>query len=133
MLSLLGQLCRLREGSNVLCHFLTFTFSSSLTSPKSCFWKVRNLCLQYGLPHPIEWLKTQPSKEEVKRRCRPLVIEYWLKALRSQAAKLVSLRYLDTRFLGLTRCHPIFRLCPSSSWEVEKATVQVRLVSEDIP
>ena len=68
MLSLLGQLCRLHEGLNVLAHFLKFSFSSSLANSKSWFWKVRNLCQQYGLPHPIEWLKSQPSKEEVKRR-----------------------------------------------------------------
>ena len=47
----------------------------------------------------------------------------------AQADFLPSLRYIRSRFLGLTRCHPIFRLCGSSPWEVEKATTQARLLS----
>ena len=49
--------------------------------------------------------------------------------MRAQADILHSLQYLKTRFLGLTKCHPIFRSCGSSPWEVEKATTQACLLS----
>ena len=40
-----------------------------LTSPKfskSWFLKIRSLCLQYGLPHPLQLLQNPPGKEEFK-------------------------------------------------------------------
>ena len=76
----------------------------------SWFWKLRNLCLQYDLPHPSA------------------VLQHWQDRLRSKASSLSSLRYLRTGFLGLTRCHPLFRTCSSSPWEVEKASTQARLL-----
>ena len=57
------------------------------------------------------------------------VLQHWQDRLRSKASPLSSLRYLRTGFLGLTRCHPLFRTCSSSPWEVEKATTQARLLS----
>ena len=60
---------------------------------------------------------------------RAAVLEYWLHHLRSQADSLSLLRCVQTRFLGLTRCHPLFRSCGASPWEVEKATSQARLLS----
>ena len=56
-------------------------------------------------------------------------MQFWLDKLRSQTASLSSLKFLKTDFLGLTRCHPIFRTCSSSPWEVEKATTQARILS----
>ena len=127
--SLFGQLCRLRGGDNLLANHATNIFSSSVSSPKSWFWKLRNLCLQYGLPHPTDWLSSQPTKLQVKSKARSAVLEFWLDKLRDKADSLSSLQYLKSRFLGLTRCHPIFRTCGSSPWEVEKATTQARLLS----
>ena len=46
-----------------------------------------------------------------------------------QPDALTSLQYLKTRFMGLTKCHPMFTSCGSSPWEVEKATTQARLLS----
>ena len=40
-----------------------------------------------------------------------------------------SLKYLQTGFMGLSTCHPMFRLCGSLPWEVEKAVSQARLLS----
>ena len=59
--SLFGQLCRLREGNNILANHARNIFSSC-SSPKSWFWKVRQLCLEYGLPHPSDWLQSQYYK-----------------------------------------------------------------------
>ena len=57
------------------------------------------------------------------------VTEYWLDQLRTKADTLSSLQYLRTKYLGLSKCHPIFRSCGSSPWEVEKGTNQARLLS----
>ena len=83
----------------------------------------RQLCLQYSLPHPSEWLLHQPSKHKVKVMAKSAGLQC------SQADNLSSLKYLQTNFLGLTTCHPMFRLCCSSPREVKKASCQARLLS----
>ena len=107
MFSLFGQLCRLRAGDNILAHQARAIYSSSCSTSKSWFWKIRQLCLQYDLPHPSDWLLHQPSKHQVKTMARSAVLQYWLSTLRHQAAHLSSLKYLHTNFLGLTTCHPL--------------------------
>ena len=57
------------------------------------------------------------------------VHQYWLQHLRCKADTLSSLQYLKTRYLSLSKPHPIFRSCGSSPWEVEKGTSQARLLS----
>ena len=104
-------------------------FSSASPSSKSWFWKLRNLCLQYDLPHPVAWLSTKPTKLQVKTMARLAVLQFWLEKLRTKANTLSSLQYLKTGFLGLTKPHPLFRTCSSSPREVEKATSQARLLS----
>ena len=104
-------------------------FSSSSSSSKSWFWRLRELCLQYNLPHPATWLSSCPTKLQVKSLTKAAVHQYWVERLRSQADPLSSLQYLQTRYLGLSKCHPLFRTCRSSPWEVEKATTQARLLS----
>ena len=127
--SLFGQLCRLREGDNILANHARNIYSSSCSTSKSWFWKLRQLCLQYGLPHPSDWLLAQHSKLQVKKMARAAVLEFWLAKLRSQADVLPSLKYLQTGFMGLSTCHPLFRLCGSSQCEVEKTVSQARLLS----
>ena len=127
--SLFGQLCRLRGGDNLLAKHASNIYSSSAPCPKSWFWRVRNLCLQYGLPHPSTWLSSQPTKMQVKTRAKGAVLEFWLDKFRTKADSLPSLIYLKTRFLGLTKCHPMFKSCGSSPWQTEKATTQARLLS----
>ena len=48
MFSLFGQLSRLKNGDNILAAHAASILSSS--SSKSWFWRLRGLCLQYGLP-----------------------------------------------------------------------------------
>ena len=79
--------------------------------------------------HPSDWLLANHSKLQVKKMARAAVLEFWLAKLRSQADVLPSLKYLQTGFMGLSTCHPLFRLCGSSQWEVEKAVSQARLLS----
>ena len=127
MFAMFGQLCRLRDGDNILARHALHVLSSG--SSKSWFWRIRTLCLQYGLPHPISWLSSRPTKLQVKKAAKAGVLEYWLGTLRTKASSLSSLKYLRFEYLGLTRCHPIFTSCGSSPYEVEKATSQARLIS----
>jgi hypothetical protein len=129
MFSIFGQLCRLRLGDNILARHALHVLSSSSNTSKSWFWRLRTLCLQYGLPHPTDWLSSQPTKIQVKKMAKVAVLQYWLAILRTQASSLSSLRYLKTEYMGLTKCHSIFTTCGSSPWEVEKATTQARLLS----
>ena len=129
MFSLFGQLCRLRDGDNVLAARARSIFSAASANTRSWFWRIRQLCLQYCLPHPLDWLDSRPSKQIVKSKVKAAVMEYWLDQLRTKADTLSSLQYLRTKYLGLSKCHPIFRSCGSSPWEVEKGTTQARLLS----
>ena len=129
MFSLFGQLCRLRDGDNILALHARNILASSSPSSKSWFWKLRQLCLQYSLPHPLTWLDTRPSKLQVKAMVRPAVLQYWRGKLQSKADSLPSLCYLRTGFMSLTWSHPLFLTCGSSPWEVEKAVTQSRLLS----
>ena len=127
--SLFGQLCRLRGGLNILASHAVNVLSSATASSKSWFWKLRQLCLQYSLPHPSTWLTEQPSKLQVKTAARAAVHEYWRNRLLTQADSLVSLTYVKAEFLSLVKCHPLYTSCGSSPWEVEKAVTQSRLLS----
>ena len=124
-----GQICRLRNGDNILARHALNVLSSAQSSSKSWFWRLRDLCLQYGLPHPQDWLTSQPSKLQVKSMTKTAVLQHWLAILRTKTMSLPSLKYLRTDYLGLTTCHPIFTTCRSSPWEVEKGTSQARLLS----
>ena len=129
MFSLFGQLCRLRDGDNILAKHAMNILSSANSSSKSWFWILRGLCLQYGLPPPSTWLSCQPTKLQIKSLAKAAVIQYWLHYLRAQADSLSCLKYMQTGFMGLTKCHPLFRSRGPSPWEVEKATSQARLLS----
>ena len=129
MFSLFGQLCRLRDGDNILACHARNVLTSSSSSSKSWFWKLRQLCLQYGLPHPLAWLDTRPSKLQVKGMVKSAVLQYWRLKLQTKADSLPSLCYLRTEFMSLSSCHPLFLSCGSSPWEVEKAVTQSRLLS----
>ena len=127
--SLFGQLCRLRDGHNILADHARSIISSASLSSKSWFWRLRKLFLQYKLPHPITWLTNKPPKLQSKKVTKAAVLEFWLDRLRVQADKLDSLCNLKTSYLGLTECHPLFSTCRSSPWETEKAVTQARLLS----
>ena len=129
MFAMFGQLCRLRDGDNILAKHALHVLSSGSLSSKSWFWRLRTLCLQYGLPHPTSWLSSKPTKLQVKKAAKAVVLQYWLTSLRTKASSLSSLKYIKSEYLGLKMCHPIFTSCGSSPWEVEKATSQARLIS----
>ena len=126
--SLFGQLCRLRDGDNILAVHALSVLSSSLPSSKSWFWKLTQRFMQYHLPHPSTWLISRPSKLQVKTMVKSAVLQYWHKKLKTKADSLPSLCFMKTGFMSLTSCQPLFLSCGSSSpWEVDKFITQSQL------
>ena len=78
---------------------------------------------------PPKWVLHQSSKHQVKTIARSAVLQFWLTKLCHQAEHLSSLKYLQNNLQGLTTCHPMLRLCGSSSREVEKACCQAPLLT----
>ena len=129
MLTLLGQICRLNAGNNILAMQARTVFSSTSPSCKSWFWQLRDICLLYNLPHPIEFLEQKLSKTVFKKLTKLSVITYYTDKFKDDASSLRSLKYFKFDKIGLGGVHPIFSTCGSNSYEVEKAVWQSRLLS----
>ena len=98
-------------------------------SSGSWFYFVRNLGLQYQLPHPIKLLNGSLSKESFKNLTKKHVLNYWELKLCEEAAPLTSLRYFNPNYMSLSKPHPIISTAVSSPYEVTKARVQALFLS----
>ena len=127
-LSIFGMICRLPE--NVL-HTHAVNFFSSVTTPSkpSWFFHIREVCLQYCLPHPLELLRSQISKQRFKTIMKKHVINYWEILLRAEAAALDSLSFFNTKFCSLSSPHPMWSTAGSSPAKVAMCTIQGQMVS----
>ena len=127
MLGLFGMICRLpgsvlhRHASNILV--------VSKASSSSWFIKIRELCLQYSLPHPLILLQSPESKLAYKKLIKKHIINYWEHELRSQAQELLSLEYFHPNFMSLTSPHAIWTTAGSSPYQVSMATIQALMIS----
>jgi hypothetical protein len=126
-LSIFGMITRLP--TNIIHHHAQNIFSFATTSPKSWMHKIRDLCLQYALPHPSILLSTPPSKESYKNLVKKHVVDYWEQTLRAEAAPLSSLEFFRPEFMSLSSPHPLWTTTSSSPTKVAMATVQARLLS----
>ena len=126
-LSIFGMISRLKE--NVLHAHATNYFSSATISPKSWFQQIRELCLTYKLPHPLELLTSPPAKSSFKTLVKKSVISFWEIQLRQEASLLPSLMYFKPAFMSLTSPHPLWLTAGSSPSKVTMATVQSLMVS----
>jgi len=73
MFAMFGQFCRLRDGDNILPKRVLYVLSTG--NSKSWFWRLRTLCMKYGLPHPISWLSSKPIKLQVKKAAKAGVLD----------------------------------------------------------
>ena len=129
-LSLLGMITRL-QGSTLHRHALN-SFDSNPSSA-SWFHRVRDLCLQYQLPHPLSLLSaaTPIPKEVYNSLVKKHVINYWEMKLRDEASPLTSLRLFHPQFMSLARPHPIFLSARSSPYEVvSPGNLPIRKIQE---
>ena len=129
MLTLLGQVCRLNEGNNILARQARTVFSTTSPSSKSWFWQLRDICILYNLPHPLEFLELKYSKTIFKKLTKLAVITYYTNKFKTDAANLRSLKYFKFDKIGIRSVHPIFATCGTNPYEIEKAVVQSRLLS----
>ena len=103
-LGLLGMISRM-PGS--LLHRHALSVFTSKGKAWSWFHQVRDLCLEYQLPHPLTLLELPVSKEEFKSLVKKHVMNYWEQKLRAEASVLSSLTHFKPAFMSLTRPHRI--------------------------
>ena len=127
MLGIFGMVARLTH--DPLRIHARNVFVAEKSSSKSWFHQIREICLGYGLPHPITILDTQPSKKALDKLVVAKVISYWETRLRGEAALLSSLSHFKPEFMSLKNPHPIWSTTEGNPYEVSKAIQQARFLS----
>ena len=118
-----------RLPGSILHRRAIFIFSSASSHKKSWFQQIRDLCLQYRLPHPLQLLSKPLSKLKFKKLVKSHIIDYWEIKLRTEALPLTSLEFFNPSFMSLKTPHPIWRTAGSSPAKVTMATVQAKMLS----
>ena len=126
-LSLFGMITR-QPNSPLHLHARNI-FLSQTISKSSWFDQIRDLCLLYTLPHPIDLLCLPPTKPKFKILVKKKIISHWEVILRSEAASLSSLTYFHPEFMSLTRPHHLWVTAGSSPPKICMASVQANLLS----
>ena len=127
MFSIFGMICR--SSDSLLHRHAIHVLISSKPSSKSWFVSLRDLSLQYNLPHPLALLQSPPSKESHKRLVKQHVIDYWEVNLRTKASALLSLTYFHPNYMSLSSPHPIWTTAGPSPYQVCMSTIQAIMLS----
>ena len=114
---------------NILHKIGRYILTTFRPSSKSWFVSIRNLCVLYNLPHPLQTLEYPPSKESGKSLVKSHIVSYWEKKLRDSAKDLTSLSYFHPEYMSLLRPHPLFSSCGENSFEVAKSLTVSRMIS----
>ena len=130
-LSLFGMVCRLKD--DPLHQHAVQVLLTSPPTAQSWFIQVRNLLLQYHLPHPLNLLHTPPTKDQFKKLVKSRLIDFWEIKLRSEASFLPSLPYFKPQFLSLTSPHRLWSSAGQNLYEVSKARIQLLFLSSQYP
>ena len=128
-LSLFSMICRLPDNPlNIHARNILIT---AKPSTNSWFHQIRNICMQYCLPHPLQLLDYPPTKDQFKILVKKRVLDFWESKLRAAALpeKLPSLKYFHPNFMSLCKPHPLWTTAGSSPYEVNKACIQARMLS----
>ena len=126
-LSILGMVSRLEK--NLLKTLGMETLMGARPSNKSWFQNVRDLCLMYCLPHPINLLKHPLPKAKFNNLCRQKVFQYWHSKLSQEVALLPSLQYLVPQFLQLSHPHPLWSSLDGNPYQTKAACIQALFLS----
>ena len=126
-LNLFGMICRL--SGNILNRIAIEKLTAARTTSNSWFLQIRNLCLQYRLPHPMDLIKSPHPKQVFKKLVKSKVIDFWEHHYRMEALSLDSLCYFQPSFMSLTTPHPIWSSAKSNPYEVSKARIQALMLS----
>ena len=126
-LSLFGMVTRLAQDPlNIHARNI---LTEARKSSKSWFCQIREICLQYNLPHPLELIENPPNKIDFKKKVKSSIINYWEHKLRGEADYLQSLTWFKPNFMSLSKPHPIWTTVGSNPHEVSKAVQQARFLS----
>ena len=87
----------------------------------SWFSLMRHTCSQYSLPTPDALLKSPISPTSFKSLITGKVVDFWEQKLRDAASK--------SAFYSLCKPHPIWTTAGNNPYEVDKATVQARMLA----
>ena len=126
-LGLFGMITRLPN--DPLNSRARYSLTNGKPKYRSWFTKLRQICLQYGLPHPLSQLETPMTKFCFKKLVKSKVIDYWEEKLRGEAIILPSLDYFNPHFHSLASPHPSLTTPGSNPHEVCKAVVQCKMKS----
>ena len=126
-LSLLSMICRLQ--GNCLNSHGQYILSCSPKSGKSWFHQVRDICLQYSLPHPLQLLQNPMTKHSFKSLVKKKVNEYWDRLLKEETLELSSLIVFNTTNLSLDKPCLLWAFAGSNSFEVAKSLVVAKMIS----
>ena len=93
---------------------------------------VKNLSAKYGLPHPLECLKTDPPpKSEYKELILTKICAYFETDLRSKASNSTSMQFLNVSLTGLRgRRHPALSAI-RTAYEVQKSRIHIKMLVGD--
>ena len=128
-LTLFSMICHLTE--DPLHHHAKYVLTYLAPSSLSWFHQIRDICLQYCLPHPLILLETPIPKNRFKRLVKLKVTDHWRQVLIAECTSpsLTSLRYFNPHKASLTQPHPIWSSSAGNSYECGKGTILARMVS----
>ena len=126
-LTLFSMICHLKE--DPLHHRAEYALLHYGRSSRSWFIQVKDICIMYGLPHPLELLSHPINKDKLKILVKNRISEYWHKLLCSEASSLSSLSHFNPHMHLLSSPHPLWVAAGSSPYEIQKSTVLCRMVS----
>ena len=121
------MICVLKD--SVLQKHAVHTLVNSKPSSKSWFVKTREICLQYGLPHPLVLLRSTKTKDQIKRMAKKSIVNFWEIKFRADAGQLPSLEYFHPEYMSLTQPHPIWTSAGANPYQVKMSTIQAVMLS----
>ena len=89
--------------------------------------RLRNLLIQYELPHPLILLRSPPSKVNFPKQVKSKVLNYWNERLRGEASFLSAPFFHPSR-MSLVSPHKLLTSAGSYPYEVAKARVQLQFL-----
>ena len=121
----------------MICHLVNdplhrhaeYTLLHSEKCAKSWFIQVRDICLQYNLPHPLSLLYNPPTRLQARQLVKLRITEYWQQVLTEEASSLSSLQYLCPTKHSVARMHPLWAAAGSNPHEINKALILVKMMS----
>ena len=116
-----------RQPDNILSSLGSYVLNF-LPDSKTWFNQVKELCFQYGLPHPLQLLQDPPEKELFKRTVKLNVLQFWQSKLSEDSMSLSSLGYFKPKFMSLDRPHPLWTTCGANIYESNKAFIQAKFL-----